>query len=620
MSLSITQVTEDGLTTMFQTIARTHNHNSDLRTRFLLIDKYIARESEVSAERRQARVRARQGQKKFIGNTEVPLIYTKVDTALSYFGDKFLTGHPIFSAVTPRDLQDISSMMHAMMIRDQARYKWVSNFLMTFRDGLKYNLHAVETLWNQRYITRPTEGKSGEESSQQVIEFEGQNFQRLNPYNLIFDTSVYPDSVSTDGIFSGYVRRMNFVQAKAFVNALNNEFKLLRNLKNAFTEETKGALATTLYYEPKILEHNAISQTDTNWSSFFGFSEKSNRINATGFYEVVPLYLRIIPKDFGIIAPRSGSPSVWKAIFMNSQLIYLQQLPRDTFPIKMQLLMDEGNGFESKSFAENLIELQDDASSLKNARMASLRRAISDRALYDPLRVRESDVNSANPESKIPVKMNQYNKDLASAYYQIPYRDDLAQSYNAEFAQLLSFTDEVSGLNQATQGQFVKGNKTLFEFQETMSNARGRMDLQHLQLGSNFLHDCKEDMKQNYLRFAVQEELFDRKQNNIVEVDPQRLREQEAKIQIADGQTPASKLISAEMLQLALQTMPIIPGLNQQYDTAQMFVYLLKNQGLEDLDDFKREEPLAQPELSSTQAGGQQGAQRQQAGPTGVVG
>lgn len=604
MALPVNKAAEDKLGVLYEAIKSTHAHNSETRNRFLVVDKYLARESDRAVDRRKARLRARTQDKTKIYPNEVPIIYTKVETALGFFSQTYLEGFPIFVAVTSRDKQEVAKMFHALITRDQQQYKWVKNLTQLFRDGLKYNFMAVHTGWDKRFITEGPTQETDAPAPTQKIEQEGNALVRLDPYNTFYDRSVHPTDVAAEGMYVGYIESKSFIATKQMLHRLNDEHKIRRNLQDALSKET-GAVDSPLYYTPEILSLMG-GTGETDWSEFFGMTHDQGRSNATGRYNVAHLYVRIIPKDYGVVAPRQGAPSVFRLMFINDVLVYVEPLATSVFPIKLGQLFDEGFGMQTKSFAENLIELQDEATSLKAARSAGIRRGTQDRALYDPTRINKRDIDNPNPVSKIPVKMNQQQKDLSSAYFRIPYEDNLAAHYNQELASLMTYVDDVTGINKPFQGAFQKGNKTLFEYQDVMQNSEARLNLVNLQLGSDLLHDVKEELKTNYINFSLLEELYDKKSRTVVEIDPAELAKNKHAIMLADGYTSASKMISAETFQVALQTMPLMPELNQEYSVAEMLVYMLKNQGLEELDDFKREAPLeptgtpAQPPAGSS--------------------
>lgn len=562
-------------------------YRQQLRTRFELIDKYIAREGDLTSDGVAISRLNKSGRKNILRNIEVPICYTKLDTEHAYQTSVFLTGYPIFGAVTRKDKADVAAAMQALMGRDQQRFNWVGNLSRALMDGLKFNICGVEVSWYQKLITQS--GKA-QEPAKQIVRYEGNKIKRLDPYNLIWDESTEPGLVATEGSHVGYVERKNYVATKDFMQSLSDKHKILGNLAIALKSEPREKL----YYEPSIRIDDTTANSE-DWAGFWGFKSSKGYSNASGQYEITTLYVRIIPQDYDIIAPRSGSPDIYRLIYVNSVLIYAERLETETFPIILCQPIDMGNDLEDKGFAENLTDIQDVATALQIGRLKTLRRSVGDRALYDPTRVNKADLKNDSPEAKIPVKMNQHQKDLQSAYFRIPFTDDMAGSYTQEFGMVSAFADDISGLNRASQGNFVKGNKTLFEFDSIMQNSQSRSQKRSIEFENSLFYHIKEIIKENYLKFAISERIFDQKTRTETQVDPVALAEASVEFKISDGLLPSSKLINSDVLNMALQGMSTIPGLAQQYDAAGMFVHMLKSFGLEDLDDYKLQQQQANP-------------------------
>ena len=84
-------------------------------------------------------------------------------------------------------------------------------------------------------------------------------------------------------------------------------------------------------------------------------------------------------------------------------------------PIIFGQPLEDGLGYQTKSFAQNLQSVQDMTSALWNGKIASARRALADRVLYDPSKIKPEDINSDNPAAKIPCKSAAYGGNLAQA-------------------------------------------------------------------------------------------------------------------------------------------------------------------------------------------------------------
>jgi hypothetical protein len=240
---------------------------------------------------------------------------------------------------------------------------------------------------------------------------------------------------------------------------------------------------------------------------------------------------------------------------------------------------EDGLGYQTKSQATNVQPIQDITSAMWNSIIAARRRAISDRGIYDPSRISEHHINSANPAAKIPVRPAAYGKPVSEAYYPIPFRDDQSGVLMQETQSLLQMANIITGQNPARQGQFVKGNKTLHEFSTVMSNANGRDQTMSMLLEAQFFTPLKEIIKLNILQYQGGVSLYNRQKEQVVQIDPVTLRKAVLEFKISDGLTPTDKLVNSDTIQVAMQVIGSSPQLAAEYNLGPMFSYFIKTQG-----------------------------------------
>jgi hypothetical protein len=254
---------------------------------------------------------------------------------------------------------------------------------------------------------------------------------------------------------------------------------------------------------------------------------------------------------------------------------------------------------QTKGLGEKLIPIQDLASASWNSRLYSQRRKISDRALYDPLRISSADVNSDIPNAKIPVRSSVYGKSVQDAYHAIPFEDNQSGSFVQDAREFSQFANTVSGQNQAQQGQFVKGNKTMKEFDDVPGHSSGRQQTLGIELEDQVFVPIKEMIKLNILQYQPDGPIVHPVDGKTYEVNKQQLRDLSFAMKISDGLTPKEKLMSSEEFQVAIQTIASSPQLLQRYDLAPMFSYLMAQRGA-DLSPFELTQQ-AQVENQETQ-------------------
>lgn len=574
----------------------------NIRDSLVNIDLAYMRETDYTEEQAKAKMANRRGDSTKFQNITLPVVLPQVENAVTYQQSVFLTGYPIFSSVSTPEFSEQASQIDTIVGQQQDRGNWVHEILTAFRDGLKYNLMAAEVSWDREVtysLATNVAYKGGQEGQPTELLWEGNKIKRLDLYNTFWDTRVLPREVAAKGEFAGYNEIMSLIAFKAYAAKLPSRMNMTEALESGFSAplNTTGAVGNNGYYYPQLNPEATVDLQmfgGTNWIRWAGFDDSSSQNKYKDMYQVTVVYGRILPEDFGFKGvPGPKTPQVWKFILVNNQVvIYCERLTNahNLLPIVISQPLDDGLGYQTKSFAKNVQPIQEITTALANSSIAARRRAISDRMLFDPSRVSQAAINNDNPSAKIPVRPSAYGQELAKAVYAIPFRDDQFQLNAAEIQMYSAYANQISGLNPARQGQFVKGNKTLGEFDSVMSNANGRDQTISLTIEGNFFKPIKEIIRSNILQYQGGTTLFNRDSNRMVEIDPVLLRQANLSFKISDGLEPNSKLINSDTLGAAVQLFTQNQALGQGYNVGDMAVYAFESAGLK-LSQFKKPAP-----------------------------
>lgn len=581
-----------------------YNSQWNLRSNMRLADLAFAREADLTKPNQRARFANRYGDKDRFQNITVPIVMPQVEAAVTYQASVFLTGIPLFGVSADPAYEDQALQLETIIDNNAIRGGWQREFNMFFRDGFKYGaMAALEVSWT-REVTAAIEtdiGFSATQGKPKNQVWQGNKVKRIDMYNAFFDVRVQPSQMYREGEFFGYTELISRVALKKFMNELPD--KMIVNEVAAF-ESAAGSIGMGLdfgalqsYYIPEInpiafLNFNKYQTT--NWLAWAQVADAdTNKIQYKNMYEKTVLYARIIPSDFNIKCAQANTPQIWKFIFINHQiLIYAERQTNahNYLPILMGQPLEDGLGYQTKSLADNVGPIQDITSAISNASIASRRRSISDRTLYDPSRIAKEHINSENPSAKIPVRPAAYGKTVADAVHAFPFRDDQAGINSQEISQYSAMANMISGQNQVRQGQFVKGNKTQHEYADVMSHANGRDQQTAMMLEAQVMTPLKEILMMDILQYQGATTLFNREKKRTVPVDPSALRTAVLSFKVSDGLTPTDKLINADTMQVALQVIGSSPQIAPSYNVGPLFSYLMKTQGAI-LTPFEKSQP-----------------------------
>ena len=123
------------------------------RERWEMIDRYMQRSVDTSAEGAAGKAAATAGRRDKHRNLELPIVLQQVETAHADLVGTFLTGYPVFAfvgAANSEQSQDVALMYSVLCERDQERFGWVTNLQVALRDALLKDVLAVECVYTQR--------------------------------------------------------------------------------------------------------------------------------------------------------------------------------------------------------------------------------------------------------------------------------------------------------------------------------------------------------------------------------------------------------------------------------------------------------------------------------------
>ena len=599
-SITLNEKSQKRFLQYYRSIQSVHNTSRvDFRSFLESIDRSYQREMDLTEKNRRAKKANKTGDPARKQNMVVPVVMPQVETAVTYQSSVFLTGNPIFGVTSGPEFISEALQMQTILEDQSITGGWARQLMLFFRDGFKYNYSVLEVDWSEKvsYAIETDLNADLKNGTPKRVLWSGNRIRRHDPYNSFIDPRVPPTEVYRDGEFGGFTEFMSRIRLKSFIAELPD--KIVSSIVPAFESGLGGGAgardaSAMNYYKPDI-NPRILNSTDkyggTDWLAWAGLDTTDDRrINYKDGYEVTTLYCKVLPSEFKLRTPNANTPQIYKLIFVNHEhIIYCEQQTNahNYLPMFVGQPLEDGLDYQTKSLAENAEGFQELATSYMTSIIESRRRAISDRTIYDPSRIAAAHINSENPSAKIPVRPSAYGKNVAEAVYAFPYREDQASVDMGQISAILGMSNQLSGQNQASQGQFVKGNKTLSEFESVMDNANGRDQMVSILLEYQCFIPIKHVLKLNILQYQGGTTVYNREAEKTVEINPIALRKAVMDFRISDGLIPADKLMNGESFSVALQVMGSSPQIMQGYNIAPMFSYLMKSRGA-DLSSFEK--------------------------------
>lgn len=605
-ALKLSKKSQDSLLSFAKKILEYHVSNStELHTKMDVIDEAYARYTRSQKSPMPDGIDSRAGDTScdvFATDDKVtpPIVVSQVDSYVGYLADVFLSGYPMFPVVSTPATRKTAEQLEVLMDDHAMLGGYARQLLMFFRDACKYNYGALEVSWEQlEQFSQVADFANPGNRKLSKSEKYYNSVKRLNPRNVILDYSVLPGDVSRDGDYAGYIEEVSMTRLK-------RELMKLANQERAFniTEAMKTGRAVsvtdnsaTFTPNPTISEYIAgdsyKNKNGVDWDAWVEGGKQGRKNPSYGAkYEKCVLYARIIPSDHGIVAPQPNTPQIWRLVVINNSVLVSAHRvisAYDHLPILIGQPIEDGFAAQTQSIAEGEIPFQEAAAKLYNIRFAAARRAVSDRALYNSNYIKPTDINSKAAAPKIPVNISPLSPiALSQLYHQIPFDMRGTESTLQDAAQIVAFSKELHGLNNARTGQFQKGNKSVQEWNDVMGGSDNRLRLPALALEIQVFSPMKSIMVLNIFQYGENAAVVSQKTGEVVNVDIAQLRTAALSFRIADGYTPKSKLASTEAIAQGMTMVGNSQVLQQAYGAMLpgMFAHLMSLMGVRGLEEY----------------------------------
>lgn len=576
---------------------------TDIRNKMEIIDKAYARYKENPSDEDACS----EGCGDIFSSDAItaPIVVSQVDALVAYLADIFLSGYPLFPVVSTPSNRKSAEALETLMDDHAILGGYARQLLLMIKDGIKYNLSAIEADWSsiEQYSTiADFQAEAGARTDKSPKYFT--KLKRLDLYNTIWDMSVSPGDVAAEGDYAGYIEVISKTKLKRLLNKLSNEKKAM-NVTEALDSFKSMSASSGSSSSENYSDHPEVSKyvspksnhAGVNWELYFTGSSANTKAKITNlydgsYYEKFILYARILPSDFGIKAPASNTPQIWKFTLINMNTVI--EATRiisayDYLPILFGQPLEDGLGYQTQSVAEGAIPFQEGASTLYNIRFAAARRAVSDRALYLADIIKPSDVNSKAAAPKIPVRLPSLTStSLDAVYKQIPFDMRGTETTIQDARSIVGFSQELTGINGPQQGQFQKGNKSVQEWNDTIGGSDNRLRLPAMLYEFQVFMPLKQILALNIFQYGENAKLVSQKSGEVIDIDIAELRRQVLSFRVADGYSPKSKMASVETLTAGMNMIMNSPALQQSYGAMlpEIFAHLMQLGGVRGLEQY----------------------------------
>ena len=536
------------------------------------------------------------------------------------------------------EVPDLPNAMHVTAAlkdkigRDSGRHAWALELIKIIQNSVIYNFGAAELR-----LTAKRENV----------------LRAINPYNFFYDQSVPPDKIGSDALYAGYTELVTLptlyrlISASggqwltdvgkslvSDINALERVSYLTSQRSEFIGDYCAGGFGMTL---SNALVRSARKSNDhvPDWHAVVNdISDVEQRVKlrtsiAKGNYQLTTYYCRAMPEWLGLPAKKyasyngsdSGQIPVWKMYILDHTYLMAVEPVVEShgyLPLMAGQVQVDTAG-DSLTYSESLAPVQVFSAKLNIARIAAMRRALSDRGLYDKSLIESDDINNRSPTAQIPVNghsMRELGKGIRDAYFHLPFDSSGIAQLMGGIGEVDDFASRISGNNPQMQGAHLPGNRTAGEAQRVNMMGEGRFRVYSILFQQTFMLPFKIQLRSNLSDSTQELTYYDPATGRKQSVSQAEYAEYEPDFVLADGMMPSTKMISPDMLSSLLTAVIQIPQLQATKDVGAMVDLLARAGGVEDFHKIpppNQQVLQAQQAAAQAQASAQQGQQQQAA-------
>jgi len=532
-----------------------------------------------------------------------PYTYSNLESLLTYLSLAFFQD-PMFQYEGVEDDDTIGAMLMELIISLHCTKTKVPLAIHTvLRDALSYGVGIGIPSWVTKYGKRPIKssvsrisdlGRTSESYVDWVDDllFEGNSLFNVDPYMWLPDPSVSTNNIQ-DGEFFGWVEKDNYM------NLLSEE------------GQSHSGLFNVKYLEGKKNKLSALSKNQSERQTKFGGSSESHRsMSSTSRpIDLIRMYVNLIPKEWKL--SDSEYPEKWFFTLASDDVIVgceKADHSHGMYPAAVASPEADGYSITPVSRIEIMYGLQGVLDFMFNSHVTNVRKAINDMLIVDPFLVNIKDLEDPSPGKLIRLRRPAWGRGVDKVVQQLQV-NDITRANISDSAYITQWMDRISGADQSMQGALRQGGPerlTKGEFQGTRGSAISRLQHIAMMVGMQFFQDIgtmfavhtQQYMTQDsYIRVVGRQEeqlkkMFGKER---VKVSPYELAVNYDLI-VRDGSIPGTNI---EAMTQMWQVIATTPELHQEFDTFRMFMYIAKQLGAKNLDDFRRNVNRIQPTTMS---------------------
>lgn len=436
------------------------------------VDKYSQIDRDVAAWMKLSDEDAKRAEKHKRDGTPqatavaLPLTWIHLDDMMTYYAQTFAPNRGMFyHTATPDDTEDASQLV-ALMNNHAVYGSYYRHLLRAIFNILKYNAGGLSNTWSTDYGPQLQVNPDGTTTMGSQPIFHGNKIHAIDMYNLFYDPSVELSQLHKDGEWFAMAEMRSHYWLKN--KCLESQFFNCEDLFDSGNHTSHVKYYKNPPIESKLAEMESGGGSRVNWFSFMSGTESVLVDNA---FELVTMYIKINPNDFGLIPGNRAARAdrnryeTWRFVIANGDRIieatHMNNI-HGYLPAFFGVLNDDVMGDAAKSPAEILNPLQQFSSFLLNSHVQANRKNLYGTTFYDPSRVDYDKVPKGEVAARVPIKPQGFGQDIRSMVYHDNNVLDTKQTLQDlqgmigiidQFFPTQSLPSQIAGIDRAIDSQ-----------------------------------------------------------------------------------------------------------------------------------------------------------------------
>lgn len=507
----------------------------------------------------------------------LPLAWVHLDDIMTYFAQTFAPNRGMFYHTAKPEDTDNASPIVMKMNNDAIQAGYYREVLLGLFALLKYNKGGYFTNWSMEQGPTLVDRGGTEPDVEMQVRWRGNRIEAVDNYNLLYDPSVPPNKLHTDGEFVAKIELKShyWLQKKASEGYFFNVRKALDD------NESK---TTCKYYrhppqEAKIDSGGGSSSEGTDWVSIL--AETPGYTKASG-YELTTIYIRLNPTEFGLLDGGKGLRAArnryetWRFTILNNETIidatHMNNI-HGFLPCFLSTMNDDVMGAAQKSVGEILTPLQDFASFLVNTHVEGSRAKLYGTTIYDPTMVDLKQIPKGEVAARVPCKPTAIGKDIRSYIFQLNSEMDTERTMSDlegvmglinQFFPTQSLPSQIASIDRAVDSQVAA----------VQQGANRRQQKSARLLDDTLFRPMRFAMYYNILQYQPEdEEITDIFTGQPIKLNLSSLRTSNLPFIIGQGLKAIDRMAAAGMLQNVIFALIQAPQASQGLDLLGLIDY-----------------------------------------------